>query len=61
MVGSLYRSLRRSGLPLAFSAGFHPLPRVSFHDALPLGVESLAETLDVDLAAPVPEDAWYPP
>jgi radical SAM family uncharacterized protein/radical SAM-linked protein len=57
MVASLYRSLRRSGLPLAFSSGFHPLPRVSFYDALPLGVESLAETMDVALAAPVPEDA----
>jgi radical SAM family uncharacterized protein/radical SAM-linked protein len=57
MVGSLYRSLRRSGLPLSFSSGFHPLPRVSFYDALPLGVESLAETMDVALAAPVPEDA----
>jgi radical SAM-linked protein len=56
MVGSLYRSLRRSGLPLSFSSGFHPLPRVSFYDALPLGVESLAETMDVALAAPVPED-----
>ena len=57
MVAALYRSLRRSGLPLSFSSGFHPLPRVSFYDALPLGVESLAETMDVALAAPVPEDA----
>jgi radical SAM-linked protein len=56
MVASLYRSLRRSGLPLSFSSGFHPLPRVSFYDALPLGVESLVETMDVALAAPVPED-----
>jgi radical SAM family uncharacterized protein/radical SAM-linked protein len=54
-VASLYRSLRRSGLPLSFSAGFHPLPRVSFHGALPVGVESLAETMDVELAAPVSE------
>jgi radical SAM family uncharacterized protein/radical SAM-linked protein len=57
MVAALYRSLRRSGLPLSFSSGFHPLPRVSFYDALPLGVESLVETMDVALAAPVPEDA----
>jgi radical SAM-linked protein len=56
MVASVYRSLRRSGLPLSFSAGFHPLPRVSFYDALPLGVESLVETMDLELAAPVPED-----
>jgi radical SAM family uncharacterized protein/radical SAM-linked protein len=57
LVGSLYRSLRRSGLPLAFSAGFHPLPRLSFHGALPVGVESLMETLDVELAAPVAVEA----
>ncbi len=49
MVSALYRSLRRAGLPLAFSGGFHPLPRVSFHGALPVGVESLGETLDVEL------------
>ena len=37
------RALRRSGLPLSFSAGFHPLPRVSFGMALPVGVESVCE------------------
>ena len=51
LVSAFYRSLRRSQLPLSFSDGFHPLPRVSFHGALPVGVESLAETLDVALAA----------
>jgi radical SAM-linked protein len=55
LVTAFYRSLRRSGLPLSFSDGFHPLPRVSFHGALPVGVESLAETLDVALtASPAP-------
>jgi radical SAM-linked protein len=53
LVSVFYRSLRRSRLPLSFSDGFHPLPRVSFHGALPVGVESLAETLDVELAAPL--------
>jgi len=56
MVASLYRSLRRSGLPLSFSSGFHPLPRLSFYGALPVGVESLAETMDLELAGRVPED-----
>lgn len=51
LVATLYRSLRRSGLPLIFSTGFHPLPRVSFHGALPVGMESLAEILDVELAS----------
>ena len=53
LVNAMYRSLRRSGLPLAMSAGHHPLPRVAFHGALPLGVESLCETMDVGLAAEV--------
>jgi radical SAM family uncharacterized protein/radical SAM-linked protein len=53
LVNAVYRSLRRSGLPLSFSAGHHPLPRVSFHGALPVGVESLCETMDVGLAAVV--------
>ncbi len=51
LVNGVYRSLRRSGLPLAFTAGHHPLPRVAFHGALPVGVESLCESMDVGLAA----------
>jgi radical SAM family uncharacterized protein/radical SAM-linked protein len=54
LVNAVYRSLRRSGLPLAFSAGHHPLPRVAFQGALPLGVESLCETMDIGLDADVP-------
>ncbi|MDP3181209.1 MAG: TIGR03960 family B12-binding radical SAM protein [Desulfobaccales bacterium] len=48
-VSAFYRSLRRSGLPLAFTDGHHPLPRLSLHGALPVGVESLVETLDIEL------------
>jgi radical SAM-linked protein len=39
----LDRALRRAGLPLSFSRGFHPLPLLSFGRALPVGVESLEE------------------
>jgi radical SAM family uncharacterized protein/radical SAM-linked protein len=53
LISTFYRSLRRSHLPLSFSDGFHPLPRVAFHGALPVGMESLAETLDVVLAQPL--------
>jgi hypothetical protein len=45
------RAFRRVGLPLAYSAGFSPRPRVSFGLALPTGHESVAEYLDVDLTA----------
>ena len=44
------RALRRAELPVAYTEGFSPRPRVSFGLALSTGHESLAEYLDVDLA-----------
>jgi radical SAM family uncharacterized protein/radical SAM-linked protein len=49
----VFRTLNRVGLPLLFSSGFNPTPRVSFSQALPVGVESLAEFFDMDLARPL--------
>jgi len=49
----VFRTLQRAGLPLLFSGGFNPTPRVSFSQALPVGVESLAESFDMDLARPL--------
>jgi radical SAM-linked protein len=43
------RALRRVGLPVTFTAGFTPRPKISFGLALPTGAESLAEYLDVDV------------
>lgn len=43
------RALRRTGLPLAFSAGYNPRPQISFPVALPLGYESLCEICEVEL------------
>ncbi len=43
MVRMFLRAVRRAGLPVAFSRGFHPMPRVSFSQPLPLGTESLRE------------------
>jgi radical SAM-linked protein len=48
----VHRAARRGGIPVRFSGGFHPQPRVSFPDALPLGVESDAEILDFELFRP---------
>lgn len=42
--------MRKAAVPLAYSAGFTPRPRMSFGLALPTGAESLAEYLDVELA-----------
>ncbi|MBV9281862.1 MAG: DUF2344 domain-containing protein, partial [Chloroflexi bacterium] len=43
------RALRRAQLPVAYTGGFTPRPKVSFGLALPTGHESLAEYLDVEL------------
>jgi len=40
------RSCRRARLPIAYSQGFHPLPRISFGPALPVGMESEEDFLD---------------
>lgn len=44
------RALRRAGLSLAFSKGFHPKPRMVFADALPVGMASCREKLTIGLA-----------
>ena len=49
LIGVLQRSARRGALPLAYSAGHHPLPKMSFGPALPVGVESESELFDLEL------------
>lgn len=43
------RALRRASLPLSYSQGFHPQPKISLAAALPLGFSSRSEVLDVRL------------
>ena len=47
------RILRRADLPVAYSQGFHPLPKITFASALPVGCTSEAELMDVVLSEPV--------
>ncbi|HJX33674.1 MAG TPA: TIGR03936 family radical SAM-associated protein, partial [Desulfatiglandales bacterium] len=49
LVQTFIRALRRTGLKMVFSRGYHPMPRVSFASALPVGTESLHETVDIEL------------
>jgi radical SAM-linked protein len=44
------RALRRAAIPMAYSAGFHPHPKVSYAGAAPTGVASEAEYLEIALA-----------
>ncbi len=51
------RAFRIEALPLSFTQGFSPRPKVSFGLALSVGHESDAEYLDVELASPIPLDS----
>jgi len=57
LIQIFFRAFRRVGLPVHFSQGFNPTPKVSFGPALPLGTESLAEYLYADLYEPLPDAA----
>src|SRR3972149_7725894 len=54
------RTLRRAELPLAYTQGFHPHPRIQIAAALPLGCTAAAELMDLwledDLAAGAPRE-----
>ena len=49
-----HRASKRAGLPLCYSEGFHPMPRIVFARALPVGVESLREIVHVELERRIP-------
>jgi len=51
------RAARRAGLPLAYSGGFHPRPRLQVASALPVGFAADEELLDLWLARPVDPQA----
>jgi radical SAM-linked protein len=46
---ALERALRRSAVPMAFSAGFHPHPKVSYANAAPTGTASEAEYFEISV------------
>jgi radical SAM family uncharacterized protein/radical SAM-linked protein len=48
------RALRRVDLVPVHTGGFHPTPKVSFTSPLPVGTESLQETVRVELRDPPP-------
>lgn len=47
------RALRKVDLPIAYTEGFTPRPKVHFGLALSVGHESLGEYLDIDLESPL--------
>ncbi|MEE8417173.1 MAG: TIGR03960 family B12-binding radical SAM protein, partial [candidate division Zixibacteria bacterium] len=55
-IRTLYRAIRRSGIPAAFSEGYHPHLKISFGPPLPVGYTSEAEYCDIQLTQPYREE-----
>ncbi|HUT63329.1 MAG TPA: TIGR03960 family B12-binding radical SAM protein [Anaerolineae bacterium] len=49
------RTMRRAAIPVAYSQGFHPHPKISFGHPLPVGFKSIAEYADISLSTPFPD------
>lgn len=45
------RALRRAGVPMAYSAGFNPHPKISYANAVATGAASEAEYLEIGVAS----------
>jgi hypothetical protein len=55
------RTVRRAGLPLAYTHGFHPGPKIQIASALPLGFLGRREIVDIwldDVGADLPAPAF---
>ena len=47
------RALRRAQIPLAYSQGFNPRPKIQIASSLPLGTIGLAEIMDIIVTRPL--------
>ncbi|GAB4013489.1 TIGR03936 family radical SAM-associated protein [Nocardioides ultimimeridianus] len=47
---AIERAVARAGIPMAYSSGFHPHPRISYAGASPTGAASEAEYVELGLA-----------
>jgi radical SAM-linked protein len=43
------RAIRRASLPIAYTSGYHPMPRIMIANALPLGATSEGEIVEFEL------------
>ena len=55
---TLQRAFRRANLPLAFSKGFNPHPKLSFATALATGYTSEGEWIDVEFSEPIDPETF---
>ncbi|UCG77591.1 MAG: TIGR03960 family B12-binding radical SAM protein [Nitrospirota bacterium] len=58
LVNVLMRAFRRAGVPLRYSGGFRPSPKISFGPALGVGISGISEFLDMDVYPPFDPDEF---
>lgn len=58
LMRAMQRSFRRAEIPMAFSLGFSPHPKLAFATALPVGVESEAEWADLEVTQPLEPESF---
>ncbi|MDD4238086.1 MAG: TIGR03936 family radical SAM-associated protein [Desulfotomaculaceae bacterium] len=54
LLRTIERSVRRAGLPIAFTSGFNPHPKIAFAAPLAVGTAGEAEFADLELAGEIP-------
>lgn len=55
---TMERALRRAALPIAYTQGFNPHPRMSFASALATGSSSEGEFIDIELSEPMAPEVF---
>ncbi len=60
LVTAIFRTMRRAEIPLRYSQGFHPSPKVSFGPALGVGIAGIREYFDVEITPPFDIDYFIP-
>jgi radical SAM family uncharacterized protein/radical SAM-linked protein len=58
LVNVFTRAFRRANIPIAYSQGFSPHPKISFGSALSVGMTSIAEYADIDLEEDVEAESF---
>ena len=56
MMNLFIRAIRRAALKIRFSGGFHPKPKISFHNPLPVGMQSEEESFYITFRQAVDAD-----
>lgn len=53
VITAILRAIKRAGIPVIYSGGFNPHPKISFGPALPTSIEGLNEYFDMEVPEPI--------